>query len=55
MSFNTSFRATFIFGACQSKLSIKSYSRLKFFCPNFLNPKFMINLYNVRTLPSNIH
>jgi len=39
-----SFRATFIFGASQSKLFIKSYGRLKFFGPNFLNSKFMINL-----------
>jgi len=44
------FRAIFIFGASQSELSIKSYSRLKFF-----RPKSMINLYNVKTLPSNIY
>jgi len=32
------FRTTFIFGASQSELSIKSYDRLKFFHPKFLKP-----------------
>jgi len=36
--FVTPFRATFIFGASQSDLSIKSYDRLKFFRPKFLKP-----------------
>jgi len=31
--FVTPFRATFIFGASQSELSIKSYGCLKFFSP----------------------
>jgi len=39
MSFITPFRATFIFEASQSKLSIKSYGRLKFFHPKFLQLK----------------
>jgi len=29
------FRETFVFGASQSELSIKSYVRLKFFHPKF--------------------
>jgi len=41
-SFVTLIRATFTFGASQSEL-------------NFSNLKSMINLYNIKTLPLNIH
>ena len=34
----TPFRTTFIFGASQSELSIKSYGCLKLFHPKFLKP-----------------
>ena len=37
------FRATFIFGESQAELFIKSYCRLKFFRPKFLNPKIYDN------------
>jgi len=36
--FVTPFRTTFIFGASQYELSIKSYGRLKLFRPKFLKP-----------------
>jgi len=53
--FVTSIRTTFIFKTSQSELFIKSYDCLKFFVLNFWNSTSMINLYNLRTLPSNIH
>jgi len=41
-SFDAPFRETFIFGASQSKLSVKSYGRLKFFRPKIFETQNLL-------------